>query len=115
MRFSRGAAPLLAPGLFDEVPPAKPTVTRCCLPALGLGPESIFRVVLLRLSCTDWLRWCAPDPEGALRELLLPYEVVGQSRGAEAPLLTFLKSTYRIAIDLGSSDRKRPKCTLGYL
>ncbi len=51
------------------------------------------------------------QPEGAfyskdLREFVLPYDVVRESADPGATLLSFLKSTYAAAADLGSWDRE---------
>jgi hypothetical protein len=50
-------------------------------------------------------------PDGAfyssdLREFILPYDVVRQSKAPDRELLTFLQTTYEAAANLGSWDRK---------
>ena len=58
------------------------------------------------------------EPDGArydrdLREFVLPYDVVRQSRHPEATLLSFLESTYRAVAELGRWDRRALECSLG--
>lgn len=59
-----------------------------------------------------------PTPQEAyfdqnLREFLLPYEAARRSSDPEGTLITFLKSTYSAAAELGGWDREALECPIG--